>query len=150
MKNCKKHKSKNISKLKRNQLKITQVRLALLDVLEHAEKPLSVKDIKKTLGVSKADTATIYRNLEALKKLGVVLQVELNRGEAFFELADREHHHHVICEICGKICDVPKFHPKTLEENALKSSGFARIKRHSLEFFGICKECENKTLTKIK
>ena len=30
---------------------------------------------------------------------------------------------------------------KTLQAKILKSSGFAKINEHSLEFFGICKSC---------
>ncbi|PIR96493.1 MAG: hypothetical protein COT92_00810 [Candidatus Doudnabacteria bacterium CG10_big_fil_rev_8_21_14_0_10_42_18] len=144
MKICIRHEIQNIAKLRSHKLKVTPIRLELLDILEHAREPVSVKTIKQSLKVSGADIASIYRNLEALKKLGVVLQVQLEKGEGFYELSGRDHHHHVICENCGKVCDVPKFHPKTMEENALKASGFARINRHSLEFFGLCKNCLNK------
>ena len=49
-KNCKQHAQESKEQLKNNGLKITTARLGLLDILKHAKKPLSIKEITKQLG----------------------------------------------------------------------------------------------------
>lgn len=146
-KNCVIHKEKIRKFLKSGKLKITPIRVRLLDVLEHAKHPVRVKDMIK--GV-KSDIVTVYRNLESLIGLGLVKQVFLDQKEAYFELADRKHHHHAICCVCSHVSDVNDLDHLKIEKQALKSSGFASISHHSLEFFGICKSCASRELTRNK
>ncbi len=49
--------------------------------------------------------ATIYKSLEALKKLGVVREVA-RLGEARRFDANLDHHHHMICTRCGRVSDL--------------------------------------------
>ncbi len=132
------HKEKIRKSLKSGKLKITPIRVKLLDVLEHVKEPLRVKDIVKTV---RSDIATVYRNLESLMKLGLVSQVFLDQKEAYFELKDKKHHHHAVCENCGHMVDIKDLIHHKLDKAALDESSFFRITRHSLEFFGICKSC---------
>lgn len=137
-KTCVIHKEKIIKALKSAKLKITPIRVQLLDALEHAQSPVRVKDILKTL---KSDIVTVYRNLEMLIKAGLALQVFLDQSEAYFELMGKQHHHHAVCENCGCVADIHGLDHKKFDEQALKASGFASINRHSLEFFGLCDKC---------
>lgn len=135
---CVIHIEKITKALKAGKLKITPIRVKLLDALEHAKKPLRVKDVIK---IVKSDIVTVYRNLENLMKLGLVARVFLDQKEAYFELASHKHHHHAICENCGRVEDIRDLIHNKLDKAALKQSGFASVNRHSLEFFGICKQC---------
>ena len=49
--------------------------------------------------------ASVYRALEQLVELGLVQRVELGDGIARFEPshADGDHHHHLVCDDCGKV-----------------------------------------------
>lgn len=52
--------------------------------------------------------ATVYRNLEILKELGIVREFDFKDGRARYEfVAEKEgvEHYHLICRICGKIID---------------------------------------------
>ncbi len=140
-KDCVIHKEKIQKSLKSGKLKITPIRVKLLDILEHSKEPVRVKDIVKSL---KSDIVSIYRNLENLIKIGLVEQVFLDQKEAYFELKDQKHHHHAICENCGRVADIKDLIHHKLDKMALKQSDFASITRHSLEFFGICKSCASK------
>ncbi len=84
--------------------------------------------------------ATAYRTLSTFVEAGFVRQVELSAGKAFYEIAG-EHHHHVVCTTCNRIEDVDVCLPDALSSTARKSSGFASIREHTLEFFGTCKRC---------
>lgn len=128
--------------LREYSLKVTPARLEVLDVLTHTKKPISINDVSSKL--CNTDLATLYRTFETLKDLGLVTQVDLQHGHAHYEIATREHHHHLICRKCGKVADISKCDTTTLEKQALKISGFAQISSHSLEFYGICKGCKKK------
>jgi Fur family transcriptional regulator, ferric uptake regulator len=120
-------------------LRLTKPRLEIFAALDH--KPQSIVEISHKLIKQKLriNIVTIYRTLESFVKLGLVAQTQFKDQIAVFELADHQHHHHVLCESCGKIEDI------TLDENLLlsaakKKSSF-QIKSHHLEFFGLCHKC---------
>ena len=50
--------------------------------------------------------STIYRTLADLERLGVVDHVHLGHGRAVYHLAG-EAHHHLVCEECGEVVEVP-------------------------------------------
>lgn len=112
-----------------------------MDILKHAKKPLNVKQISKALGRI-VDPVTLYRNIESLENLGIIKQVRLLGREAYYELTG-EHHHHIVCENCGKVSDV-KTCAVSLPKSSAKTAGFAKVNRHSLEFFGLCTSCVKK------
>jgi Fur family ferric uptake transcriptional regulator len=120
--------------------KATPARLALLALFKKTGKPLSIKYIQEHLGTKDTDQATIYRMINALEQSDVVKYIDLKHGHGHYELVSPAHHHHIVCEKCGKIQDV-SCDTKALQAKILKSSGFSKINDHSLEFFGICKSC---------
>lgn len=120
-------------------LRLTKPRLAIFSALDH--KPQSVADISRKLAKKKLqiDKVTIYRTLTSFVKLGLVEQTQFKDQVAVFELADQHHHHHVLCEGCGKIEDI-SLDEELLVKAAKKKSSF-EIKSHHLEFFGLCQKC---------
>src|SRR5436190_24260260 len=49
--------------------------------------------------------ASVYRVLEQLSKDGFVQRIDIGAGTTRFEPlhADGEHHHHLVCDDCGKV-----------------------------------------------
>lgn len=84
--------------------KATPGRLALLRVLEGAHKPLTVKELEKSL--RRLNPVTLYRALESLVQAGLVRRGVSGRV-AHFEYAGKPHHHHMVCVDCGfnKACN---------------------------------------------
>ncbi len=142
---CTIHTKAHQSALRGKNLKATPGRLALLDIFAHYDKPLSIKELKKLVGSSGPDTATLYRNTESLTAEGMLVRLNLSGKNAAYELASRGHHHHLICNSCGAVADVKINSHPGLNAQALKCAGsFDRVVSHSLEFFGICKKCIKK------
>lgn len=142
---CQHHLSSHQTLLKKNNLKTTLGRLALLDIFEHSEKPLSIKDLSGKLGSQRdLDLATLYRNVGAFKSLGVIAEVNIDSGNAFYELSVKPHHHHLVCEVCGRVEDVKNCPSPKISQKLLAQNGFAKLNRHSMEFFGICKKCQKR------
>jgi Fur family ferric uptake transcriptional regulator len=89
---------------------------------------------------TKINKTTVYRILENFLQLGLINKVQLNDNETRFELKGKEHHHHLVCENCGKIEDILLPEELLLKEVSQRSA--FKIRTHSLEFFGICKKCQ--------
>lgn len=132
--------------LRNHGLKATAPRVAMVAVLLREKQPLSVQDLLAALPKRTADQTTMYRSLEAFIVAGLVRRVELGRGKALYELAEEGgHHHHLVCTTCGNIEDVEDCEMEAFAARALKASRrFAELHRHSLELFGLCKDCVKK------
>ena len=122
--------------------RVTGGRVALLELLFGARKPLSIQGVLERWKGTPPDQATLYRTLTDLAAAGIVRRVDLNTGTAHFEYTpDRPHHHHIVCDGCGVIEDVESCAVGALQQELAKSSQFASIYSHNLEFFGRCTGC---------
>ncbi len=127
--------------LRKSGYKVTDSRIAILEVFKKNKKPLSAQEIIDILPRG-TDQVTVYRTLKSFKEKGVIKQIDLRHNHAHYELADLAEHHHLICLKCGKVEDVHRCGVEAVESSVLKSSKhFAEIKQHALEFYGICKAC---------
>lgn len=127
--------------LQTHDLKVTVLRVFLLQFLNDAPAPLTVSTIiKKTKRL--ADTATTYRALNAFVEKGIVRKLELIEGKASFELVvEHEHLHHIICDSCHTVEPI-KLCMKQIHERALdKAKRFKFVSNHSMSFLGTCKKC---------
>lgn len=137
---CKEHTPALSESLRGNKLKATPARLSILDLLAHSQKPLSIKDIYVKIKGA-IDTATLYRTVETLQSIGLVTLIDFKHGHAHYEFNTGNHHHHLICEGCGIVVDLAKCDVSSLEKQAKKIGNFSKINHHSLELFGLCKNC---------
>jgi len=129
--------------LKASNLKVTPARIGVMRFLESVSKPADAETILKDLnkeGIN-PDPATIYRILDILSGKGLIQKIELGEGKYRYEKSEN-HHHHLICTNCGKIEDVKADFVSNLEGQIREKNGFL-VKSHSLEFFGLCKNCQN-------
>ncbi|MFA6160918.1 MAG: transcriptional repressor [Patescibacteria group bacterium] len=84
---------------------------------------------------------TVYRELGCLMSNGIVKQLDFGDGRKRYELADGDHHHHLICNSCGSTQPVAIKDGLTKKITPLASSLGFIVTDHALEFFGFCKRC---------
>ena len=133
--------------LKKKGYKLTPQRRAILDIIVDCEgKHLTAEEIydevKKTC--PEIGLATVYRTIALLEGIGVVSRLNLNDGCSRYELIhdDENHmHHHLICNRCNAVIEVEDDLLEELEDRIGKEYEF-KIVDHSLQFFGICKQCQ--------
>ena len=136
-----------LSQLKNKGYRFSSVRNVILESLSKNKKPLSVFDFQRLLKVKKLNVnkTTVYRELKSLKKESIILELQLKGSKRWYELAEREHHHHIICVKCDKVEDFAGCDSKNLIDKALKQApDFAEITNHTVDFFGLCKSCAKK------
>ncbi len=125
------------------QIKKTPARTAIKEYLSKTKIPVDVQSILIFLRSRNLDTnkVTVYRVLDFLYKNGFIDRVEFGEGKFRYEIK-KNHHHHLICTNCSGVWDIEGEFMKRMEEEVHKNKKF-KVKNHSLEFFGICKNCQS-------
>lgn len=117
----------------------TAQRRAIRRALEEAGRPLGALELLESSKsfAPKLGIATVYRNLKALVKEGVITVVELPGQPPRYESAGKDHHHHFLCERCGKVYELGGCLGGVKE---LLPRGF-RLSSHELLLHGRCRNC---------
>lgn len=127
--------------LKEFGLKVTKARILVLESLEKSKYPLDIETLYKKIKKSKIDLATLYRTMSSFEEKGIIRRVDLRKDTVLYEM-NRGHHHHIVCIKCREIEDFEnKELEKVLNIISRKSLKFKNITDHSLEMFGLCREC---------
>jgi Fur family ferric uptake transcriptional regulator len=88
--------------------------------------------------------ATVFRTLDLLAARGQLERIDLPSGEhAYVACAPQEHHHHVVCRVCGKSAEVEDSGLQSVVREIARRTGY-RIESHRLELFGLCGDCSRK------
>ncbi|MHB2028679.1 MAG: Fur family transcriptional regulator [Acidimicrobiales bacterium] len=83
--------------------------------------------------------STIYRNLDELESLGVVVHAHLGHGPATYHLAS-DSHGHLVCEQCGATFEAPEELFDELVAAAQRTLRFEVDVRH-FSVLGRCGDC---------
>jgi Fur family transcriptional regulator, ferric uptake regulator len=126
--------------LKRN----GRARRAVIELLGRQSCCLSAQEIFDQLRAEdhRIGIASVYRSLDQLVRDGYVHRVEVGLDGARFEplLAGGEHHHHLVCDGCGRI---EAFEDAGLERAMGKlerRTGF-KVEGHEVVLHGACSAC---------
>lgn len=94
----------------------------------------ALEDAGHTVGL-----ATVYRQLNALSSAGYADSITIAEKQLFRACAQGQHHHHLVCENCGRAVEVDPPSEDWIRTVA-ESNGF-ELTRHVFEIFGLCPEC---------
>jgi Fur family ferric uptake transcriptional regulator len=123
--------------LKKAGLKVTLPRVKILQILENAEpRHLSAEDVYKILLESGDDVgiATVYRVLTQFEAAGLVERHNFDGGHAVFEVANGEHHDHMVCIKTGKVIEFVSEEIERLQHEIAEKHGY-KISDHSLVLY---------------
>ncbi len=133
--------------------RMTRPREAILGVMGSTQDHLSAEDIYMAVHkfYPNIGLTTVYRNLDMLVNLGIIVKFDFGEGKSKFELSEhysgKGHHHHLVCKKCYKVIDYSDFMKD--EVNFLKNTEIGlsqkykfNITDHLIQFFGICEGCK--------
>lgn len=136
--------------LKDAELKSTRKRCLLLSILQEENRPMTAAELlEKANPIQQMNPSTVYRTLNTLSQKGMLSKTIRKDGKSYFSLETHQHHHRLICKLCQKVIPVDSCPLQELEEDLEQKTGF-HITGHTLEFFGICPECQKKQTQHIK
>ena len=120
----------------------TWQKTAVLEELENTQEFVSAQELHQKITVSgkKLGLTTVYRALTEMVEQGMADSLSISDGEMRYRICTPEHHHHLICRVCGKTVefDMPGFEELALQ--VAKANGFTELS-HEIELFGVCKDC---------
>jgi Fe2+ or Zn2+ uptake regulation protein len=125
-----------------NKIKPTPNRLAVFNILKKAKEPLSIVRIIELLKAEapSINRATVFRIINLFAEKRLVKRLDFSEGNFRYELSSFPHHHHLVCAGCGAVDDIP-LNDNYLIKQVRERTNF-KVKSHSLEFFGICTDCQ--------
>lgn len=133
-----------LQRLKSKGHRITKARSEIIQVLLADKNPLSVVELATKLqqkGI-KANKTTLYRELEFLLFEKIVKEIQFGENKKRYELTDSSHHHHLVCINCKMVEDIDLVNDLSKQEETIKKNRNFKVMNHSLEFFGLCKNCQ--------
>jgi Fur family ferric uptake transcriptional regulator len=123
--------------------RLTRVRRALIHVFSKTDILLSMADLRRNLSDQiQCDRTTIYREILFLEKKKIIRAIQFGDGKKRYKMCPDHHHHHIICLRCGKAKDVVLRKGLVRHESTISRLHQFKIAYHTLEFFGLCRDCQ--------
>ncbi len=132
-------------RVRRTRQRYTSGRRHIVELLADLGRPVTITDLLEA-GATQSQSS-LYRNLAVLEQCNVVHRLTSIDDVARYELDEdlTEHHHHLVCQSCGRIDDVTL--PAELEaslhavaDDASQEHGYD-LDGHRLELVGTCHDC---------
>ena len=121
--------------------RITVDRRAVIEALDRSGDHLTAEQLADAVWANHPDVnlATIYRTLELFERLDIAFHVHIGHGPSRWHLAD-DIHHHLVCEVCDKVIEIPDSTFDPLRVRLETDTGFV-IDPHHFSLSGKCAEC---------
>jgi Fur family transcriptional regulator, peroxide stress response regulator len=130
-------------------LSVTHQRLAIFEALASSREHPSAEQIHKAVQrrIPTLSLATVYKNLEALKGIGAVADVNALHEEARYEAAlpgtgAGQPHHHLVCVGCHRILDL---HDSRLDGLRLRDAQGFTVHSVRVQAEGLCPDCQRRS-----
>lgn len=126
--------------------RLTEPRRAVADLIAAREGHFTANDLiedarAREMGIGRA---TIFRALDMFTELEVLERIDLPNGDhAYVPCEPRVHHHHIVCEICGRVTEVEDLGLGAAIDEIQRRTGW-QVDSHRLELFGRCPECRTR------
>jgi Fur family ferric uptake transcriptional regulator len=138
-------------------VKATGNRLRVLGRILRSDTSWTLQSLHQELNRDRrCDLSSVYRALSDLRIAGFLEEFRLpGKRETFYAplgegtprkagrqaaRGEAHHHHHIVCEDCGRVSHLEVCFPAGLTGRIEGASGF-RVTGHHLEFQGLCAEC---------
>jgi len=128
--------------LHENGYRLTDARRAVIEVVANTDrvlKPIEVYEIAKET-YPRLGLVTVYRTLEKLEELGLILRVHQPVDCQAFVPAWEGHKHLLLCTRCGRFEYFEGENLETFFKGIGQETGYT-IQDHWMQLFGICAAC---------
>jgi len=124
--------------------RLTPQRMMVLRAVEEADSHISAEEIFAQVRARypHMNISTVYRTLELVKELGLVTETDFGDGRVRYHCAGKGHHHHLVCEKCGRVIDVEESFLNSLWQSIQQKNNFKVNMKH-MAFFGLCEKCRS-------
>jgi Fur family transcriptional regulator, ferric uptake regulator len=139
--------------LREAKLRVTSVRLGVVEVLAKSDEALDAADVFAQLHAAATDRVTVYRTLNALVEAGLAHKVDPGDRRFRYRLTSHEHcsedhhdheHPHLVCDSCGKV-ECMDDAEVLIRRRAGREGSAWHVKQQSVTVHGTCGRCDEGT-----
>ena len=133
-----------LSSIRQRGYRITPQRRAVLRAIASSQGHLTPAELHQLARQERPDIGlvTVYRTLEMLAEAGLICEMHSGGScRSYLLRRPAEHHHHLICSVCGQVVDFTDCDLSDLEHRLCQDTGF-EMEGHLLEFLGRCPQCQ--------
>lgn len=125
--------------------RLTPQRMLVIETLHNADGHISAEEIYEQFHrrYPYSNISTVYRTLELLKRLNLVSETNFGEGCVRYHVAEKSHHHHLVCRTCGDVIDLDESVLYPLKDTLFRGYGFEADLRH-IAIPGECNDCRRK------
>jgi Fur family ferric uptake transcriptional regulator len=122
-------------------IRITESRRAILAALEASDSHPTADELYELvrLRLPRISLGTVYRNLDLLAREGLITVLTDAGAQRRYD-AHGKQHHHVRCDVCGRVDDVVLDDPEEIGSMLKNARGY-EVRGYNLCFHGICGSC---------
>ena len=123
--------------------RVTVAKRTVAEVLVGAHGHLTAEEITSEVQKRQPEVSpsTVYRILEELEAMQIVVHAHLDQHAAVFHLAGAVHGH-LTCDECGATFEIPAGHFDALSKDLKRTFGFM-LDRHHVAVTGTCEYCQS-------
>ena len=126
-------------------MRVTNQRALIMRVIRQGGGHLDADEIYRRAREKepRLSLSTVYRNMQMLKKLGLVEELHFDEGHHHYEVKPSVEHHHLVCLGCGAVIEFQ--HPLTryVKRNVAQARDFD-ITKTEVRVSGYCARCRGK------
>ncbi|HPG43696.1 MAG TPA: transcriptional repressor [Acholeplasmataceae bacterium] len=122
-------------------MRMTKQRMLILNLLKKSRMPQSAEMILSDLPDHTMNLSTVYRNLDAFFAEGLISKSTM-KNTAYYYMADKEHHHYMICIGCQKMYEID-CHLDHIALHVAEEKNF-KITHHDMTVYGYCEACQKR------
>ncbi len=122
--------------------RVTPQRRAILQAVTQGGEHSSLEEVYQRVraNLPGINLATVYRDLNFLCELRILVAADVGGKNWVFELAGEKPHHHLVCRTCGKVVRIEQKEVQALVDRIEEEHEFLIDMGH-MALFGLCKEC---------
>ncbi len=123
-------------------MRATNQRALLLEVIRRGEGHLDADEIYRQARETqpRISLSTVYRSLQAFKKLGLVEEVHFDETHHHYEVKPVTEHHHLVCVGCGRVIEFRYPLARYVKRNLVEAKDFEIISTE-IQVMGYCHRC---------
>ncbi len=123
-------------------MRATSQRALILEVIRRGLGHLDADEIYRQARKKepRLSLSTVYRSLQAFKKLGLVEEVHFDESHHHYEVKQPPEHHHMVCLDCGRVIEFQHPISRYVKKNVAEAKDF-RVVDTELRMTGYCPQC---------
>ena len=126
--------------LRQYNLKATPQRLAIIESIDnygHINIDNLYEEVKNKF--SSVSLATIYKNINAMIKNMLLIEVKIPHEKSVYEIV-KDEHSHLVCQVCSTVLDID-VNTDSIVNNISNQYNF-NVNHSDLVISGVCKNCK--------